>query len=80
MVRPFQNLNAEDNYFTGGIDLTENGNPIDENGKVIENITVYGTPTEGVTFDNDTLSRSRNDFGSIWANNAVKTINKINKN
>ena len=80
MVRPFQNLNAEDNYFTGGIDLTENGNPIDKEGNIIENITAYGTPTEGVTFDNDTLSRSRNDFGSIWANNAVKTINKINKN
>ena len=80
LVRPFQNLNAEDNYFIGGIDLTENGNLIDKEGNIIENITAYGTPTEGVTFDNDTLSRSRNDFGSIWASNAVKTINKINKN
>ena len=80
LVRPFQNLDDDDHYFTGGIDLTENGNPIDKEGNIIENIIAYGTPTEGVTFDNDTLSRSRNDFGSIWANNAVKTINKINKN
>ena len=78
MVRPFQNVDAENSYFTGGIDLTENGNPIDEEGKVIDNITVYGTPTEGVTFDNDSLSRSRNDFGSIWAKNAVKAINTTN--
>ncbi|VVV00431.1 MULTISPECIES: 2,3-diaminopropionate biosynthesis protein SbnA [Mesonia] len=78
LVRPFQNVDAENSYFTGGIDLTENGNPIDEEGKVIDNITVYGTPTEGVTFDNDSLSRSRNDFGSIWAKNAVKAINTTN--
>jgi len=56
------------------MDLTREANPIDKAGNVIKNMTVYGTPTEGVTFDNDTLSRSRNDFSSIWAKQAVKSL------
>lgn len=30
-------------------------------------IAVTGTPTEGITFDNDTLSRNRNSFVDGWA-------------
>ena len=73
-IRAFQNTDDTGRYETGGMDLTREAHPIDKAGNVIKNMTVYGTPTEGVTFDNDTLSRSRNDFSSIWAKQAVKSL------
>ena len=39
-------------------------------------LSMYGTPTEGLTFDNDTLSRSRNNFGKNWARQTVQLILK----
>jgi hypothetical protein len=42
---------------------------------------MYGTPTEGVTFDNDTLSRKRNNFASHWAQDiAALLLKKEQKN
>ncbi|MDN3593488.1 2,3-diaminopropionate biosynthesis protein SbnA [Zunongwangia endophytica] len=72
----FQNTDETGNYETGGLDLTKEGHPINIDGKCIDNITIYGTPTEGVTFDNDTLSRNRNDFSSIWAKNVIHHFKK----
>ncbi|WP_373522718.1 hypothetical protein, partial [Aquiflexum sp.] len=48
-------------------------------------ICFYGTPTEGWTLDNESLSRSNNNFLSPWAKqiaqNHVNTNNtKINAN
>lgn len=39
-----------------------------------ESISLYGTPTEGLTLDNDTLSRKRNDFASQWAQDVALAI------
>ncbi|WP_313114304.1 FAD/NAD(P)-binding protein [Aequorivita sediminis] len=51
---------------------------IDNIGKVVysknSNIFLYGTPTEGITFDNDTLNTTRNNFASTWANALCKTL------
>ena len=60
--------------------INHKGNPIDVNGGIRKNITIYGTPTEGITYDNDTLSRSRNNFASLWAENVVHQIRQIKGN
>ncbi|WP_051201438.1 FAD/NAD(P)-binding protein [Christiangramia portivictoriae] len=54
-------------FQTGGIDITASGHAINRNGVVEHHLSLYGTPTEGVTHDNDTLSRSRNNFAGVWA-------------
>ena len=79
-MQVFQNIDETGIYETGGMDLTREGHPISKEGKQLNNITIYGTPTEGVTFDNDTLSRNRNDFSSVWANGVVDHLNKIISN
>lgn len=61
-------------YTPGCLAIDTNGNPIDANGHLNTDLTFYGTPTEGLTFDNDTLSRTRNDFASVWAETTCKTI------
>ena len=76
VVRPFQNKNATYTYRPGCMDLDTNGHPIGKNGSPIQDITVYGTPTEGVVYDNDTLSRRRNDFASGWAKETTDAIKK----
>lgn len=76
IIRLFENKNAQHDYCPGCMELNENGHPINENGKVIDSITVYGTPTEGITFDNDTLSRDRNDFASYWGKHIAKDIKR----
>ncbi|KGE13760.1 FAD/NAD(P)-binding protein [Sphingobacterium deserti] len=40
----------------------------------------YGTPTEGVLLDNDSLSRKRNDTGSSWSNFVVNDLLSLQKN
>lgn len=54
--------------------INEKGHPVDETGLVNEAITFVGTPTEGLTYDNDTLSRKRNDFVSDWAKDLMQTM------
>lgn len=61
------------------IRLTQTGNAIDSEGDVIPNVTFYGTPTEGNTFDNDTLSRTRNNNASQWAENVMTELMKFQK-
>jgi hypothetical protein len=50
------------------------GQLISISGITIPQITLYGTPTEGMTLDNDSLSRNRNDFGSHWSAQTVKKL------
>lgn len=72
------------NYSTSKVKLNhantlmcnEHGNPLDANGNADKNISLYGTPTEGFLFDNDTLSRKRNDTASLWAKHVVEIIMK----
>lgn len=61
-------------YKPGCLALNDDGNPINENGQINPDITFYGTPTEGITFDNDTLSRTRNDFATHWAKSTTEAI------
>lgn len=63
-------------YKPGCLALNDDGNPINENGQINPDITFYGTPTEGITFDNDTLSRTRNDFATGWAKQTTAAILK----
>ena len=66
LIKEYENK-GDSSYKPGCLDINKCGNPIDINGKVNIDFTFYGTPTEGITFDNDTLSRTRNDFASMWA-------------
>lgn len=75
LIVEFENkLNTS--YKPGCLTLNHQGNPINENGLINPNITFYGTPTEGITFDNDTLSRTRNDFATGWAKQTTAAILK----
>jgi len=51
---------------------------INRQGKLISpsdlNIYLYGTPTEGNTLDNDSLSTKTHDFASPWVADILKTI------
>jgi hypothetical protein len=58
--------------------INYNGQLIARNGLAVPQITLYGTPTEGITLDNDSLSRIRNDFGSPWAAQVIKELS-VNK-
>ncbi|WP_300023018.1 FAD/NAD(P)-binding protein [uncultured Maribacter sp.] len=76
IIREFENkLNTK--YRPGCIEINKEGNAIDKNGHANPNISFYGTPTEGITCDNDTLSRTRNDFATIWAKSVCKEILRI---
>lgn len=69
----FENVNGG-HYKPGCLHINKDGNPINESGAVNKDFTFYGTPTEGATFDNDTLSRTRNDFASNFAEKTIEAI------
>ncbi|MEP0713111.1 FAD/NAD(P)-binding protein [Algoriphagus sp.] len=56
--------------------LSEEGHLVSQNGVITANITLYGTPTEGMTLDNDSLSRNINDFASPWAKKITTALNQ----
>ena len=80
----YQNLNKNgiireyknSTYVPGCLEINAKGNPVSEAGIVNNDITFYGTPTEGITCDNDTLSRTRNDFATNWAKETCTAILK----
>lgn len=67
MITVHENRMDKEAYQPGAINITRQGFVIDKNGAVNQRIAVTGTPTEGITFDNDTLSRERNNFVDGWA-------------
>lgn len=67
LITMFKNGSEQGTYQPGSISITPEGCVIDKDGNINSNIVVNGTPTEGVTFDNDTLSTSHNNFASNWA-------------
>ena len=67
MISVYENKFEKESYQPGAINVTNQGFVIDKNGRANRNIVVTGTPTEGITFDNDTLSRDRNNFVDKWA-------------
>ena len=54
-------------YKPGSLEIDDRKRVIAKDGSVQKGIALYGTPTEGLTLDNDTLSRKRNNFASHWA-------------
>ena len=72
--------NNNGQYKPGCVAIDFKGRPLASDGNIQKNITIYGTPTEGVTFDNDTLSRKRNNYASQWAHDISKKLDKIQKN
>ncbi len=67
LITTFINRATQEAYQTGAVNITPEGFVIDNQGNVNSGIAVTGTPTEGITFDNDTLSRNRNNFVNSWA-------------
>ncbi len=68
LITPYVNrLEGRLDFRPGCLTINEKGHPLDDTGFDNESITFAGTPTEGLTYDNDTLSRKRNDFVSGWA-------------
>ncbi|PZX48387.1 FAD/NAD(P)-binding protein [Algoriphagus chordae] len=65
-------------YRPGCISINEKGHPQDDTGFANTAITFTGTPTEGLTYDNDTLSRKRNDFVSDWAKDITENLLSLN--
>ncbi|MDO6821320.1 FAD/NAD(P)-binding protein [Zobellia sp. 1_MG-2023] len=75
LIRPYI-VNSEGSYELGCPEIDKQGRAIGKNGGINHNISFYGTPTEGAVYDNDTLSRARNNFASSWA---AQILNKIQK-
>lgn len=67
LITIYENSFGKEAYQPGAVNITSQGFVIDKNGTVNRGIAVTGTPTEGITFDNDTLSRDRNNFVDSWA-------------
>lgn len=67
LITIYENRLGNEAYRPGAINITRQGFVIDKNGHINKKIAVTGTPTEGITFDNDTLSRDRNNFVDGWA-------------
>ncbi|WP_114749844.1 FAD/NAD(P)-binding protein [Pleomorphovibrio marinus] len=58
---------CNEDHVTGSLELDELGRLKNHN-----RIAFYGTPTEGWTLDNESLSRSNNNFLSPWAQQLVQ--------
>ncbi|REL32908.1 hypothetical protein DYD21_13905 [Rhodohalobacter sp. SW132] len=67
LISLYENSSGNEAYRPGAVNISRQGFVIDKNGTVNRRIAVTGTPTEGITFDNDTLSRDRNNFVDGWA-------------
>ncbi|MEH6679198.1 MAG: FAD/NAD(P)-binding protein [Sediminicola sp.] len=76
LIVPFVN-GKEETYSPGCPALDPEGHPMDQNGSYRTSSTFYGTPTEGITFDNDTLSRTRNDLVTKWAHGTIEKIKAV---
>ncbi len=73
LARPYFNRDNNSSYATGTVEINRKGNLINSIGNP-ENITLYGTPTEGIVHDNDTLSRKRNNFATPWAKSIIQQL------
>mgnify|MGYP003648376083 FL=1 len=75
LIRPYVNRQeGRLDFRPGCIAIDEKGHPQDDTGYANTSITFSGTPTEGLTYDNDSLSRNRNDFVSAWAKELTEML------
>lgn len=72
LITTYQNEQSGDSYQPGCAALSREGFAVDDQGNINPSVAITGTPTEGVTFDNDALSRTRNNFVSDWAESVRK--------
>ena len=75
LVREYINPGS-DSYSSACPEIDRCGRPLDLTASPSEQITFYGSLTEGMTYDNDTLSRTRNDFASDWSVRCMEEILK----
>ncbi|WP_291857157.1 FAD/NAD(P)-binding protein [Marinilabilia sp.] len=73
LAQPYVNRENDISYAPGILQIDRNGKLINPQGTT-ENITLYGTPTEGIVHDNDTLSRTRNNFAGPWAGVVIQHL------
>ena len=76
LITLFENRVDNEVFMPGAVNITRDGFVIDKNGSINHRIAVTGTPTEGITYDNDTLSRDRNNFVDGWAEFISKEYSK----
>jgi hypothetical protein len=70
----FKTLKISEN--NNELQCTKTGHPLNANGNPIKSIVFYGTPTENILFDNDTLSRTHNDTVTLWAKDIAQHLNE----
>ncbi len=70
LAKPFQNKAHK----PGCVSINTGGQLLGHDGRIISNIALMGTPTEGITLDNDSLSRKRNDFSRLWGKRVVAAL------
>lgn len=73
LAKPYKNADKYNLYEPGALEINRKGALINPQGKP-ENISLYGTPTEGIVHDNDTLSRTRNNFSRYWAHSVIQQL------
>jgi hypothetical protein len=76
-VREFLIADNHTSYRTACPEINPKGNVIAQNGATNSKITLYGTLTEGITYDNDSLSRTRNNMASSWAKGIMERNVKL---
>ncbi len=76
LKRKLGNIFKNKRYCTGGMAINESGNLVSKKGQPTSNIFLNGNPTEGVTLDNDSLCKVRNDFSLAWAQTVVRDFKK----
>lgn len=64
-----------DTYQPGCIAIEQDGRTTSTSDNQEIPLYFYGTPTEGILFDNDSLSRVRNNLASPWADRILQLIN-----
>ena len=73
LARPYINRDKNIFYAPGTLQIDRKGNLINPKGTP-EKIILYGTPTEGIVHDNDTLSRTRNNFAGSWSRAVIQHL------
>lgn len=78
-IRLFENIDQHGTFTPGCLSITYAGFVRDINGRINRAIAATGTPTEGILFDNDALSPTRNNVVNKWCaiviNELIKKYN-----
>ena len=75
LTRMMERPHETGSYYPGCIETGKHGEVHVPDGLAC-GIYAYGTPTEGVTYDNDTLSRKHNDNATTWSRAILDSLTK----